>query len=102
MWQLIDTREVDGFTIHTYVEPETYDPADDFDDEELLQGIKDGRYEWFRTMVTANKANVELGDTYVGGCCYESFKDFIKDDYWTDMAGEAITEARRVIEELKK
>ena len=99
-WNLIDTMEQDGFTIRTYVAPEDYAP--DFDDGEVLQGIKDGIYQWFQVKVSAWKAGVELGDSYLGGCCYESAEEFINDsDYWGDMADEAITEAKKTIEELK-
>ncbi len=101
MWRLIDSRDVKGFTINTYVEPEMYDPADELDDE-IVESIKAGRLEWFRVMVTANKVNVELGSDLLGGCCYESFEDFLGCEYWSDMVETAITEAREIIEELKK
>jgi hypothetical protein len=102
MWQLIDSRDVKGFTINTYVEPETYDPANDIKDEGVLDDIYEYRMEWFRVMVTANKANVELAEAHLGGCCYITHQSFIGCFDWTDMVETAITEARQVIEELKK
>ena len=100
-WELDDEQERDGFTIRTYVAPEDYAP--DFDDGEVLQGINDGRYVWFQVKVSAWKAGVELGTAYLGGCCYESTKDFINSgDYWEDMVEEAIAEAKKTIEELSK
>ena len=98
-WELDDEQERDGFTIRTYVAPEDYAP--DFDDGEVLQGINDGLYVWFQVKVSAWKAGVELGDAYLGGCCYESTKDFIQEgDYWGDMVEEAIAEAKETIREL--
>lgn len=98
-WELDDEQERDGFTIRTYVAPEDYAP--DFDDGEVLQGINDGLYVWFQVKVSAWKAGVELGDAYLGGCCYESTKDFIQEgDYWEDMVEEAIAEAKETIREL--
>jgi len=100
-WELDDEQERDGFTIRTYVAPEDYAP--DFDDGEVLQGINDGLYVWFQVKVSAWKAGVELGTAYMGGCCYESTKDFIEPgDYWEDMVEEAIAEAKKTIEELSK
>lgn len=99
-WDLVDEKEREGFTIRTYVAPEDYAP--DFDDGEVLQGIRDGKYVWFQVKISAWKAGVELGTSYLGGCCYESEGEFIQDnDYWCDMVNEAIAEARATIEELK-
>ena len=98
-WELDDEQERDGFTIRTYVAPEDF--ATDFDDGEVLQGINDGLYVWFQVKVSAWKAGVELGTAYLGGCCYESTRDFIQEgDYWEDMVEEAIAEAKKTIEEL--
>jgi hypothetical protein len=38
----------------------------------------------------------------MGCCCYEKFEEFLGCEYWSDMVETAITEARQVIEELKK
>ena len=101
-WEPIDEQERKGFTIRTYVAPEDYAPDFDFDDDEVLQGIRDGSYQWFKVKVSAWKAGVELGDAYLGGCCYESTDEFINDsDYWGDMVDEAIAEAQKTIEEIK-
>lgn len=99
-WEPIDEQEREGFTIRTYVAPEDYAP--DFDDGEVLQGIRDGIYQWFQVKVSAWKAGVELGEAYLGGCCYESTDEFINESYyWGDLADEAIAEAKKTIEELK-
>lgn len=98
-WNLIDEQDIDGFTIKTYMAPE--DMAPDFDDGEILQKINDGVYAWFQVKVTATKCWVELATAYLGGCCYESEMDFVGDEYWWDMAHEAIDEAKKTIEELK-
>ena len=99
-WELIDTREIDGFTIDTYVGPEDMEP--DIDDGETLEQIRQGLLEWFQVKVTASKAGIELADTYLGGCCYFDPRSFIDDDYWADMAGAVMEEATKKIEELKE
>lgn len=114
MWQEIAEQKLDGFIIRTYVAPETDNPRDYFMVEgrnqlglsesmpEIVDAIHEERLEWFRVMVTASKCGVELGSDFLGGCCYESFEDFLGCGYWSDMVETAITEAREIIEELKK
>lgn len=100
-WELIDTQEGEDFTIRTYVAPEDSLYELEFDDGEIIEGIRNGTYTWFQVKVSAWKAGVELGTAYLGGCCYESTKDFIQEgDYWSDMVEEAIAEAKKTIKEL--
>jgi len=105
---LIDTREVDGFTIETYAHHENESPRGQFmnedgsDDEETIAKIHNGEYAWFAAQVCASKAGITLGSDWIGCCCYESEAAFITPDdgYWPDMVNAAITEARAKLSEL--
>lgn len=102
MWQEIAEQKLDGFIIRTYVAPEDIDPAMEFDCPELVEDINSGAMEWFQVKITASKCGVELGSDSMGCCCYKKFDDFLGCEYWSDMVETAITEAREIIEELKK
>lgn len=104
---LIDKREQDGFTIHCYALPEDMSPVghfasgDDKADQEIIDKINDGTYRWFMVKVTASKEGIELGTDYLGGCCYESESEFVKeDDYYSDMRNAAIDEAKTILKKL--
>jgi hypothetical protein len=103
-WEHIYTEIIDDFEIQTHITSEDTNPRDSFDDSmltEVFEGIKSGRYEWFMVRVTAHKAGVELGSDYLGGCLYESYKQFIDDnDYYADMCERVIDEAKATIKKL--
>ena len=95
----IHTEVRDGFDIAFYALPENTNPADWFDMESgdrTVELIKNGTYDWFIAKVTASKDGVELGDDYIGACCYNSASDFPKEEpvYYEDMVAEAIRAAR--------
>lgn len=106
--ELIETEEHDGFTIRFYACEEDCSPRGQFqnedgsDDEETLAKIADGTYAWFCAMVTAEKAGVVLGTDYLGGCCYDSPRDFWRseDGYKPDMIAAAIDEAHKTLKLL--
>lgn len=103
MLDCIHEEERDGFTIRFFAMPEIEDPADCFfydGDEEIIQKIHDGYFEWFMAKVTASKAGVELGADYLGACCYENAREFVADPYYEDMVSEALKQARNTIQEL--
>ena len=82
---------------------ETFDPCEHFDDsliDEILEGIEAGKYAWFVARVTVSKNGIKLADDYLGGCLYESFDEFVKDGYYTDMVETAISEAKINISKL--
>ena len=97
-------EEKDGFVIDTYALPEDINPADVFDmfeDQETLEGIESGKYEWFCAKVTASKNGIKLASEYLGGCCYKNLDDFINQDcYYGDMVRTVITEAKDAIKDL--
>ncbi len=107
MDDLRHTEEFEGFTIRFYREDEDMSPVgqfasgDDALDAEVLRKIESGEYDWFCVKVTASKAGIELASTYLGGCCYESFEEFLTPDgYAFDMRSEAVDEARKVLAQL--
>lgn len=98
---------MDGFDIYFTAEPEYERPRDHFDDtiedEEFFEKIESGYYDWFCAKVSAHKDGIELGSAYLGCCCYENICDFYEkyhDDYFADMAHEAIDAAKERIERL--
>lgn len=101
-WELIHAEEKDGFIIRFYAAPETQDPGGAFDDDgETAAAIREGRLEWFIAKVAASRNDIELADDYLGGCCYESVMDFVRDDdYFADMRNQVIAEARAAIKKL--
>ena len=49
----------------------------------------------------AYKGGIELAEDYLGACCYESLRDFIReDDYYADMRRQVIEDARAAIQKL--
>jgi hypothetical protein len=107
-WDLIDTQERDGFTLELHFTPEEDDPAGHFAsggdeaDAELCARIRDGDLLWFVARVTASKAGIALGVSYLGGCCYASAAEFMQDGYFDDMVSDAITEARGMLARLRE
>lgn len=101
-WELIHEETREGFDIRFYAAPETDSPESAFDDDgETAAAIREGHFEWFVAKVTASKNDIELADDYLSGCCYESVRDFIREDeYYADMRRQVITEARSAIENL--
>jgi len=105
IWELIDTQERDGFTLELHFAPEDDAPEDHFatgDDEadaELCANIRNGIWLWFVARVTASKAGIALGTSYLGCCCYVNADQFI-DHSFDDMARDAIAEARATLAAL--
>ena len=101
--ELIHTENCDGFDISFYALPEESHPRDSFDDTchditEICRKIDNGTFAWFIAKVTASKAGIELASDYLGGCLYESCKQFVTDnDYYADMKARVIEEAKQTI-----
>ena len=105
--ELIDTREVQGFTIHTFACEEDvssegqFASGDDAADAKIIEDIRAGNLTWFCAKVTASKAGVILSEDYLGACCYKSYDDFIKcGDYHADMIASVVSQATAKIKEL--
>lgn len=100
-WELIHTQERDGFALSLHFAPEDDAPEDHFgiDNDALAEGIRCGDLLWFVARVTASRAGVALGTSYLGCCCYDSSAQFI-DNSFDDMADDAIAEARATLAKL--
>jgi hypothetical protein len=98
-WELIDDREIEGFTVRTYAAPEYESPEDFFnEDDDHVKYIRENNLEWFQVKVTASLAGIELADDYIGCCAYESTSDFLKQEYWEDLVRGAIYQAKEIMD----
>ena len=96
--ELVHEEEYKGFKIKLYFLPEYSLPDWDMTDEEkkeLNEQIRDGDLLWFCAKATACLDGVEIADDYLGGCCFESVDDFVKNSgYYDDMKDNVISEAK--------
>lgn len=104
-YETIHTETAAGFDIVFSVTPELSEPDWDFgteeDKQETLNRIERGDLAWFVARVQAFKHGVLLGTDYLGGCCYDSPKQFVESSgYYGDMVEAAVEEARYKIEKL--
>jgi hypothetical protein len=105
MYETIHTEKAAGFDIVFSVTYEDHEPDWDFENEEdkqdLLRRINQGDLVWFVARVQAFKNGIELGTDYLGGCCYDSYMQFVEEGgYYRDMVENAISEARATIAKL--
>lgn len=75
------TFETDRFFVGLFAEEEDLDPADSFSEQEDIDAVRSGRAEWFCAAVrvylkTPDDDWLELAEEYLGGCAYESVRDF--------------------------
>ena len=92
-FETIHRENAAGFEIVFSTAPEEEPP--DFDDAETLARISSGELCWFVARVEAFKCGVLLGSDYLGGCCYDSPRQFIEaSDYYGGMVENAVAEAR--------
>jgi hypothetical protein len=105
VWELIDVRGRDGFTLELHFTPEDDAPEDHFAtgdaaaDAYLCASIRCGDLLWFVARVTASRLGVTLGTSYLSGCCYDSADQFIDNSY-DDLADDAIAEAWAMLAKL--
>jgi hypothetical protein len=105
MYDKIHTSTAAGFDIVFSVTYEDSEPDWDFENEEdkqnTLRRIEQGDLVWFVARVQAFKNGIELGTDYLGGCCYDSYMQFVEENgYYADMVESAISEARETIAKL--
>jgi hypothetical protein len=103
-YETVNKETRDGFEIVFSVTHEDTHPRDLFDDSiddinELCKKIDNGEYAWFIARVQAFKNGVLLGEEHLGGCLYDTCKDFIKESggYYDDMVFNVIKEAKQKI-----
>lgn len=107
MYETIHTSKAAGFEIRFSVAPEHVEPDWDFEDDadrqNTLNRIERGDLVYFIARVEALKEGIVLGTDYLGGCCYESYDQFIESsDYFGQMVETAVEEARSTIAKLCK
>jgi hypothetical protein len=77
-------------------------PRDHFDDDdETVEAILNGELEWFTVRGSVSIAGTHLAEDYLGGCCYRTTSDFLKDDYFEDMVHQLEVKALAKLEELR-
>lgn len=99
----IHTEKYQGFDIVTNALVEHDIPDWDMTPSERRELYKDldrGNLVWFRVQVIAFKNNIPLGEDHLGGCCYETYEDFILDEYYRDMRQTCVQRARDEIKQL--
>ena len=106
-WEVANVEAKDGFEIVLSITPEDMPPDWDETEEqraETLRKIEDGTWVYFIARVEACKEGIALGTSYLGGCCYENVRQFLKesDEYYQDMVHEAIEAARARINRFKE
>ena len=103
-WEKVHQEEKDGLIITLELTQETDAPDWDFESEQerqdLIEQINNGNILWFVAKVSAMKQGIVLATDYLGGCCYDSVEDFIKDAYYQDMVDNVITAAKQKIIDL--
>ena len=105
MYQTIYTDTAAEFDIVFSIEQEHVEPDWDFENEEDKQDtlcrIENGDLVYFIARVQALKNGIVLGTDHLGGCCYDSYMQFVKDsDYYANMVENAVIEARLTIKKL--
>ena len=100
-WETVHTETRDGFDIELALAPEDKAPDWDFESEderqETSRRIDNGDLLWFVARVTAYRHGVPLGTEYLGGCCYDTVQEFLRDGYFEGMVDEAVSEARSTV-----
>lgn len=96
-----------GFDIRVIFSDEDSNPKDHFDsgepelDQEVFDGIENGKYQWFMVEVQACKRGLVFASDHLGGCCYGSYQEFIDaGDYYADMVSNVLKEAPKVLVEI--
>ena len=71
------THETARFLVALHIEPEMMDPAESFELEEDIEEVRSGRVEWFQARVIVyGPEGEELGSDSLGGCAYETVREF--------------------------
>lgn len=101
--ELVHTEEYKGLEIRLYFlleyEQPDWDMSED-EEKELNEKIRSGALLWFCAKVGASIDGHVLATDYLGGCCYESVKDFINDVYYQDMKEDVFEQSCKEIENL--
>jgi hypothetical protein len=89
------------FDVRLEIMPDHFtSPIDCFDHDlarEIEEQIESGRLMWFQARAVVRWRGRVIGESILGGCCYESVRDFLDCRYYRDLIAEAINEARATI-----
>lgn len=103
--ELVHEEEYKGLAIKLFLLPE-YEYPDwemtEDEEKELNEKMRNGDLLWFCAKVDASIDGRVLATDYLGGCCYESVRDFLNDGYYTDMKETVFENACKEIGNLIK
>ena len=100
----------DGFDIYFEAEKEFIPMRKHFVEEcgwskDEYASLVSDKPKWFSAHVVAKKGDIELGEAYLGCCCYNSHEEFYAryaDGYFKDMMKEAVEEAKARLPDVLK
>lgn len=72
VWEFNTAR----FRVALEIEPEEMDPAESFQFEEDIEAVRSGAVEWFGARVSVYLDDTRIVWDYLGGCAYETVKEF--------------------------
>ncbi len=105
--ELLNRKEIDGFTVEISALAEDSHPDDSFEwendnhrKETIDWMVNHGVTGWFCARVTISKHGIELASDYLGGCSYPDKESFLNDDYCSGMIDRAMSEAKTTIKKL--
>lgn len=72
VWQF----ETKRFRVALEIESEEMDPADSFQFQEDIDAVRNGAVAWFGARVAVYLDDVRIAWDYLGGCAYETVREF--------------------------
>jgi len=107
-YQLVETREVDQFTVEISFAPDDTQLDLLFDTDAdyypvLIENLESGFWQHMICRVQAKYDGKVMGEDYLGSCVAEGGDDFIKQspDMINDMINTAVEEAKKAAADLK-
>ena len=107
-YQLVETREVDQFTVEISFAPDDTQLDLLFDTDAdyypvLIENLESGFWQHMICRVQAKYDGKVMGEDYLGSCVAEGGDDFIKQspDMINDMINTAVEEAKKAAVDLK-
>jgi hypothetical protein len=104
-YEQVHAEDTNDFHVTLSIAPEEMHPSDCFGETEdvikdMCDKIDSGQLLWFVARVEAYRHGVLLASDYLGGCMYDSIKDFIADGYYEDMVSNVVREAKETLAKL--
>ena len=107
--ELIHEETQQGFDIKLFACEEHCSPDESYDYEnedhrkQIYEFIEcNGLLGWCCMLVEVYKKGVKLGWDSLGGCSYATVQDFLNDGYYADMIDNALTSAKKTLQELNE